>query len=71
MRFYLVDAFAKQPYRGNVAGGRSALFCAQSRPGDRSGLVRALVEATRQGYRVRIGGQCFTTLTGELRIPPA
>jgi PhzF family phenazine biosynthesis protein len=50
--------------------GVSALFCAQSRAGDRSGLVRALVEATPQGYRVRIGGQCFTTLTGELRIPP-
>ena len=23
-----------------------------------------------RGHRVRIGGQCFTTLTGELRIPP-
>jgi trans-2,3-dihydro-3-hydroxyanthranilate isomerase len=52
------------------AGGRSALLCAQGRPGDRSGLVRALVESTPQGYRVRIAGQCFTTLTGELRVPP-
>jgi PhzF family phenazine biosynthesis protein len=50
--------------------GRSALWCAQGRPGDRSGLVRALVEATPQGYQVSIAGQCFTTLTGELRIPP-
>jgi PhzF family phenazine biosynthesis protein len=53
------------------AGGRSALLCAQGRPGDRSGLVRALVESTPQGYRVCIGGQCFTTLTGDLRVPPA
>ncbi len=52
------------------AGGRSALICAQGRPGDRSGLVRALVEASPQGYRVQIGGECFTTLTGELRVPP-
>lgn len=52
------------------AGGRSALFCAQGRPGDRSGLVRALVESTRQGHRVSIGGVCFTTLTGTVRVPP-
>jgi len=52
------------------AGDRSALLCAQGRPGDRSGLVRALVESTPQGYCVRIAGQCFTTLTGELRVPP-
>ncbi len=52
------------------AGGRSALMCAQGRPGDRSGLVRALVETTPLGYRVRIGGQCFTTIRGELDVPP-
>jgi trans-2,3-dihydro-3-hydroxyanthranilate isomerase len=50
-------------------GGRSGLFCAQGRPGDRSGLVRALVETTPQGYRVRIAGICHTTVTGEIRIP--
>jgi len=53
---------------GSVAG-RAALFCAQGRPGDRSGLVRALVEATPHGYRVQIGGQCFTTVSGEMRVP--
>jgi trans-2,3-dihydro-3-hydroxyanthranilate isomerase len=50
-------------------GGRAALLCAQGRPADRSGLVRALVEETPRGHRVRVGGQCFTTLRGELRVP--
>ena len=27
-------------------------------------------EAEKNSNRVRIGGQCYTTLTGELRIPP-
>lgn len=53
------------------ASGRSALFCAQGRPGDRSGLVRALVETTPRGYHVRIAGVCQTTVTGEIRIPTA
>jgi PhzF family phenazine biosynthesis protein len=53
------------------AAGRSGLNCAQGRPGERSGLVRALVNATARGYRVRIGGLCFTTLRGELEPPPA
>ena len=52
------------------ASRRSALFCAQGRPGDRGGLVRALVEATPRGYQVRIAGLCQTTVTGEIRIPP-
>jgi trans-2,3-dihydro-3-hydroxyanthranilate isomerase len=56
--------------RARTSGGRSALFCAQSRAGDRGGMVRALVETTPHGHRVRIGGQCHTTLTGELHIPP-
>lgn len=51
------------------AGGRSALLCAQGRPGGRGGLVRALVHATGRGYQVSIGGQCFTTVTGEIRVP--
>lgn len=53
------------------AGNRSALFCAQGTPGDRSGLVRALVESTAKGYRVRVGGLCFTTIEGEIRVPTA
>jgi trans-2,3-dihydro-3-hydroxyanthranilate isomerase len=51
------------------SGGRTTLLCAQGRPTDRNGLVRAVVESTPEGYRARIGGQCFTTLTGELRAP--
>jgi PhzF family phenazine biosynthesis protein len=52
------------------AAGKSGLFCAQGRPGDRGGLIRALVEATPRGHRVTIGGQCFTTMSGELQVPP-
>jgi PhzF family phenazine biosynthesis protein len=53
------------------AGNRSALFCAQGTSEGRGGLVRALVESMPQGYRVCIGGQCFTTLTGDLLVPSA
>jgi PhzF family phenazine biosynthesis protein len=53
------------------ASGRSALICAQGRPGQRSGVVRVLVESTPRGYGVRIAGQCYTTLMGELCVPPA
>ena len=53
------------------ARGRSALNCVQGQPGGRAGLVRALVESTPQGYRVSIAARCHTTLTGELRLPPA
>jgi PhzF family phenazine biosynthesis protein len=53
------------------ARGRSALNCMQGQPGGRAGLVRALVESTPQGYRVSIAARCHTTLTGELRRPPA
>ncbi|MBU0637389.1 MAG: PhzF family phenazine biosynthesis protein [Planctomycetes bacterium] len=52
-----------------VASGRSALNCIQGEPGGRHGLLRALVEATPQGYRTSVGGMCFTSLTGELRTP--
>lgn len=52
------------------AGNKSALMCAQGVPGGRSGIIRALVEATPQGHRVSIGGQCFATLRGELEVPP-
>jgi PhzF family phenazine biosynthesis protein len=52
------------------ARGRYALNCIQGQPGGRTGLVRALVESTSQGYRVLIGARCHTTLTGELCIPP-
>lgn len=51
------------------ARGRSALMCAQGQPGGRSGLVRALVESTPRGYRASVGGQCFTTVNGTIRVP--
>ena len=51
------------------AAGKSGLLCVQGRPGDRGGLVRAVVDATGQGYRVTIGGQCFTTISGEIVVP--
>ncbi len=51
------------------AAGRTGLMCAQGCPGGRCGLVRALVETTPAGHRVSIGGLCFTSVTGEIRIP--
>jgi len=50
--------------------GRSSLFCLQGRPGDRTGVVRALTQAKPDGYEVSIGGSCFTTLVGEVCVPP-
>jgi len=57
---------------GLVPGARSrfALNCVQGQPGGRTGLVRAMVESTSQGYRVSIAARCHTTLTGDLRVPP-
>jgi PhzF family phenazine biosynthesis protein len=54
-----------------VARSRTALNCLQGQPGGRTGLVRALVESTTDGYRVSIGGINHTTIRGELRVPPA
>lgn len=53
------------------ASGKSGLTCIQGRPGDRTGLVRALVTATPRGYQVKIGGLCCTTIVGEMAVPPA
>lgn len=53
-----------------LRGGRASLTCIQGIPGGRTGLVRALVEADESGYRVRIGGMCHTTISGEIRVPP-
>lgn len=53
-----------------VTRNRTALNCLQGQPGGRTGLVRALVEATPSGYTVSIGGINHTTLRGEMRIPP-
>ena len=50
--------------------GRAALNCLQGQPGGRTGLVRALVAATADGYHASVGGMCQTTACGELRIPP-
>lgn len=63
-------AYLVQHGRVPLVDGKAAIFCAQGRPGDRSGLVRALVEEGPDGPRVQIAGQCFTTLTGEVRPPP-
>jgi trans-2,3-dihydro-3-hydroxyanthranilate isomerase len=63
-------AYLVKSGRVRTIEGRAALFCAQSRAGDRGGLVRALVETTPHGYQVHIGGLCQTTLTGDLLIPP-
>lgn len=49
--------------------GRSGLMCLQGRPGDRTGLVRALVEAGSEGYRAKIAGLCHTTLAGSVLVP--
>jgi PhzF family phenazine biosynthesis protein len=48
---------------------RAALNCLQGQPGGRTGMVRALVERTPQGYRVSIGGMTHITIRGELRVP--
>ncbi|MBK9118021.1 MAG: PhzF family phenazine biosynthesis protein [Phycisphaerales bacterium] len=58
-------------HRVPLVDGKAGLTCAQGRPGDRSGLVRALVRQTSAGYGVQIAGQCFTTLSGEVRVPPS
>jgi trans-2,3-dihydro-3-hydroxyanthranilate isomerase len=50
------------------AAGRSSLTCAQG-CGDRTGLVRVITESTPAAYRVRLAGQCFTTIDGTLRVP--
>lgn len=53
--------------------GAALLQCHQAVPGDRGGLVFARVAKTdqpSQPWRVMIGGQCQTTLRGEIRIPP-
>lgn len=52
-----------------MTGERAALNCAQGKPGGRQGLVRALVERTDGGHRVRIGGFCHTVARGEIRRP--
>lgn len=54
-----------------IVGDRAALNCLQGPPGGRTGLVRALVKATPDGYRVSIGGMSHTTLSGEMRVPSA
>jgi PhzF family phenazine biosynthesis protein len=45
------------------------LNCIQAEGGGRSGLVRAVVKRSPdQGYRVRIGGQCTTVMSGQLFV---
>ncbi len=51
------------PMRQHVA----AVSCIQASPAGRAGLVRALVtQKPGEGYDVRIGGQCITTMHGRL-----
>lgn len=53
------------PSRGGVA----AVSCVQSATSNRAGLVQAMVTAKPgQGYEVRVGGQCATTMRGTLLI---
>jgi len=52
-----------------LASGSAALHCVQGIPGGRTGMVRALVKQTPQGYRVSIAGCCHTTIRGEIRVP--
>ncbi len=50
-----------------VRNGVSAVSCVQSASTGRAGLVRALVEIMPgQGFKVRIAGQCVTTMRGKL-----
>lgn len=51
------------------ASGTAALHCVQGIPGGRTGMVRALVRSTDQGYAVSIGGICHTTVRGEILVP--
>lgn len=50
--------------------GVSSANCMQGHPGGRGGLVRALVQATDAGYEVTLGGVCFTSIVGEIAVPP-
>jgi PhzF family phenazine biosynthesis protein len=53
-----------------MAGDTAALSCTQSDSTARAGLVRVLV--ARQppaGYSVRIAGQCFVSMQGQIHIP--
>lgn len=52
-----------------TAGGRTAVQMIQGRPGIRSGIVRVRVASEPEGYSVALGGFCYTTLVGELRVP--
>jgi len=54
---------------GPRVAGHASLMCLQGR-GDRTGLVRALVQTTPNGCSVRIGGVCHTTISGTMRVPP-
>jgi trans-2,3-dihydro-3-hydroxyanthranilate isomerase len=53
-----------------TAKGHAAVTCMQGRPGERVGIVRALVRTTGNQYKVKIGGQCHCTVTGEITPPP-
>jgi trans-2,3-dihydro-3-hydroxyanthranilate isomerase len=49
---------------------KAALNCLQGQPGGRTGVVRALVQSTPQGFRVSVGGITHTTIRGEMLVPP-
>jgi len=52
------------------AEDHAAIVCAQGLPGRRTGLLRAVVRGTADAYEISIGGQCQTTLAGNLHVPP-
>lgn len=52
-----------------MVAGKAALNCMQGEAGGRTGMVRALVTQSDQGYQVMIGGRCYKTLAGELVVP--
>ncbi len=55
--------------RVGLHGDLAALTCTQASPAGRGGLVRVLAQRQSDGHvEVRIGGECVTTIRGELSM---
>lgn len=55
-----------------VVDGRAEFLCAQSKAGERAGVVRAIVDLTADhSPRVCVGGECVTTARGTLCSLPS
>jgi len=50
---------------------KAAINCLQGEPGGRTGMVRAIVNASSRGYQVSVGGLTHTTIRGEMLVPEA